>query len=308
MMFPSASPFAPPAVRVAESVNAPQLRYSIQEMELDLIADLLKARTGLRFDGARRRYLTSRLSEVAAALGYTSVAEFLDVLRSEDSSSDKFQRLVDAVVTEESSFFRYPQHFEALRHFILPAIASNRAFGSGDRTLRILSAGCSRGQEPYSIAMTCHDEDETLQGLDVSIYALDISAANLAYAREAVYTDLDLRDLSPVLADRYFEPCPGPNGRGTRHRVRNGIKRLVRFQQHNLKEELTGPLFDIIFCRNVTIYFDAEDTRAVAANLYSRLVPGGYLFLGHAESYYGILPGLTIVQFGEALVNRKPVR
>jgi len=285
----------------------PPLKYDVSDKVVDLIADVLKERTGLRFVGARRRFLQTRLAEVADQTGVSSLGELVDIFRTAEPASEMWQRVVDSVVTEESSFFRYPQQYDALRSFILPAIASNRVFHPGDRTIRILSAGCSRGQEPYSIAISALEEAETLAGIEVVIYAFDISLSNIERARDAIYSESDLRDLSPERLRRFFEPVTG-NGRIQRWRVRDEVRRLVRFQQHNLKEELTGPIFDFIFCRNVTIYFDAADTQRVARNLYDRLVPGGYLFLGHAESYYGILPGLCTVQFGDALVNRKPVR
>jgi chemotaxis protein methyltransferase CheR len=284
------------------------LQQEISESDLNEIARLLHERTGLRFMGARRRFLNSRVNEVIEMLDCGNIGALLDLIKNA-GRDDVFQRVVDQVITDETSFFRYPEHFDALRHFILPAIASNRDFSeSGDRTIRILSAGCSRGHEPYSIAMSCLEEKETLSRCRVIIYALDLSKPLLEIARDGIYDASEVRHLPTELSSKYFTPAENFNGRGQKIEVIPELKEMIRFQQCNLKDELAGPIFDVVFCRNVTIYFDETDTRKVAENLYSKLLPGGYLFLGHAESYYGILSGLCTVQFGEALVNRKPVK
>jgi chemotaxis protein methyltransferase CheR len=129
----------------------------------------------------------------------------------------------------------------------------------------------------------------------------------LDVARRGIYPAAHLRDVDAATLGRFFEPIE--NGKRHQHyQVADEVRNMVRFQCHNLLDDLPGPIFDIIFCRNVTIYFDFETTRRVARNLYDRLRPGGYLFLGHAESYYNVLPEMTIVQFGDVLVNRKPIR
>jgi len=275
---------------------------------LDLFAQLIDERTGLRFHNARRRFLATRLAEAASEVGAGSLQELYEMVRTATRNGGReglFQLVVDRIVTDESSFFRYPGQFEALRNFIFPAIASHREF-TRDNSVRILSAGCSRGQEPYSLAISACEEVETLRGLDVTVYALDLSQNVLDIARQGIYEESQVRDVSPRQLDRYFQRLESGR-RAARYQVKPEVRNMVRFQQHNLLSDLPGPIFDIVFCRNVTIYFNEETTRRVARNLYDRLRPGGYLYLGHAESYYGILPELTIVQFGDVLVNRKPI-
>lgn len=289
-------------------MTKPQLNTPEAQETLEQFAQLIHQRTGLRFNDTRRRFLQARIEEAAREVGCTSLQELLDLVRngSRAGGVDLFQVLVDRLVTDETSFFRYPGQFEALRNFIFPALRSHRDF-AGDNSLRILSAGCSRGQEPYSIAISVLEEPETLKGFETTIYALDLSTNVLDVARQGVYSAHQLRDVSPRLLGRYFEQVDN-GGRTPAYRVRDDVRRMVRFQIHNLLADLPGPIFDVIFCRNVTIYFDFETTRRVARNLYDRLRPGGYLFLGHAESYYNVLPEMTIVQFGDVLVNRKPIR
>jgi chemotaxis protein methyltransferase CheR len=278
---------------------------------LDQFAQLIHERAGLRFsDRTRRRSLLARVGDTANEVGCSSIQELYARVVAERSAgapcgTGLFQKVLDRIVTDETSFFRYAGHFEALRSYIFPAIASNREF-SGDNSLRILSAGCSRGQEPYSVAISVLEEAETLRGLDTRIYALDLSQNVLDIARKGVYDMAQVRDVEPRLLEKHFDRIEGLGNRPPSWRVKPQARSLVRFQRHNLLKELPGPIFDVIFCRNVTIYFDDEVTRRVARNLYDRLRPGGYLFLGHAESLYNILPELCPLRYGETLVNRKP--
>jgi chemotaxis protein methyltransferase CheR len=288
------------------------LKIAVDERDsatLDQFAQLIHDRVGLRFnDETRRRSLLARVRDAAREAGCSSVAELYARVLAEQGptlNGGLFQKVLDRIVTDETSFFRYADQFHALRNYILPAIASNREF-SGDNSLRILAAGCSRGQEPYSIAISALEEAETLRGLETRIYALDLSQNALDIARAGIYDAAQVRDVEPRILEKYFTEINRPKGRPPQYKVKPEVQRMVRFQRHNLLKELPGPIFDVIFCRNVTIYFNDEVTRRVARNLYDRLRPGGYLFLGHAESLYNILPELCPLKYGETLVNRKP--
>jgi chemotaxis protein methyltransferase CheR len=195
-------------------------------------------------------------------------------------------RLVDALTTNKTGFFREPRHFELLRQ-LLPGLRRS------DRRLALWSAGCSSGEEPYSLAMTALDV--LGPGADVRILATDISARMLAHARQAIYPQEALEPVPPVLRQRSFT-CRHPAPPRT-YAVREEVRGLVRFARLNLVG--TWPMrrsFDLVWCRNVMIYFDKATQQTLVQRFWERLVPGGYLFTGHSESLAGLDHGFRYVQ------------
>jgi chemotaxis protein methyltransferase CheR len=184
--------------------------------------------------------------------------------------------MVDALTTNKTNFFREAQHFDYLRQRLIPQV---RAV---PRPLRFWSAGCSSGEEPYTLAIVLREELPDVDHRDIRILATDISTRILAVARQAVYEQETLRDLPNTVLQRYFtlvrqEPAPA-------YQVKESVRSMVRLARLNLMEQwpMTGP-FEVIFCRNVMIYFDKKTQERLVQRFWDLLAPGGHLFIGHSE-------------------------
>jgi len=262
------------------------------------VSGLLAQTTGITFGGQREQLLSTRIQECFEASGISTIEEYERRLTLQAPEGHLWRSFIESIVTDESSWFRYPDQFEILRDFVLPALASNKTF-SGDSELRILSAGCSRGQEPYSIVLAAQEVAELGSKCHLSVLALDISDAAISYAREAHYSEPEMRGAGHDVRASAFIPT------STGWRLREEFRRKVEFRRHNLLFPVPGDQFDIIFCRNVVIYFEPATTSRVMTSLMRALRPGGYLFIGHAESCQGIAEELRMMQVGKALVYRR---
>ncbi len=232
--------------------------------------------------GENKQYLvSSRLNRVVADFKLESVGELVAQLR-RDSRSELRNRVVEAMTTNETSWFRDNHPFAALKDVILPELGKSRR-----NPVRIWSAACSSGQEPYSIAMTLHEFQMGQPGAlnaDVQIVATDISPAVLQAAKAGRYDELSMaRGLSPERRKRYFQQ------HGQQWEVSPVIRSRVQFRDLNLLQSyaLLGR-FDVIFCRNVLIYFSSESKRDILTRMARALNPGGYLLLGGSESLAGV--------------------
>ncbi|CAN5481212.1 N/A [soil metagenome] len=265
---------------------------------LDMIARLIHERAGLLYEDARRPLLASRVRELMVATGIPSMADLACRLMKIEEETALWDNLISRIITRESSWFRQGEHFTVLHDFVLPAVYSSKAFEQ-DAVVRILSAGCSQGQEAYSLAIMVEEFKEHSEGVRAVIEGCDIDAETVNFAREGVYSEPELRGLTPAHRAAHFERV------GSRWRVAPHIRNAVRFFRHNLLEPLQTQPYDIIFCRNVTIYFDRETTKRVVRNLAEVLNPGGHLFSGHAEIWREPNPALKPIQFGETVIHRR---
>jgi chemotaxis protein methyltransferase CheR len=259
----------------------------LTDAEFNHIGELVHRIAGIYLGPGKKSLVRSRIVKRLRALSIATIAQYLEVLKA-DLSGAELAAMVDVLTTNKTSFFREVEHFRLLQATILPALAPSR------EPIRIWSAGCSTGEEPYTIAMVAR---ETL-GADASrvrILATDISTRVLERARKAEY-DADLvADVAPALRARHFEN--GGDTSGPTVRLIHGTRDLVRFARLNLMGEwpMRGS-FDVIFCRNVMIYFDKPTQERLVARYASLLVPGGYLLVGHSESLTGLRHPLAYVQ------------
>ena len=212
--------------------------------------------------------------------------------------SPSTQALVDEVSIHETSFFRNPPQFDLLRDLVLPERVSGRLRAS-DRVLRLWSAGCSTGQEPYSLAMTLGETMVLSTTWDVRLLATDISAQALKQAARGSYTPQQMDGLSPDRLRRFFEHRSG------QHTVRDWVRRGVEFVQGNLLDEPSSRDMDVVFCRNVMIYFDRESQKRLIARLTRALAPGGYLFLGHTETLAGLSDAFRMVSHERGIAYQR---
>jgi chemotaxis protein methyltransferase CheR len=229
--------------------------------------------------------VTHRVSPRIRALGFTTFVEYLDFASSPENESEMVH-LLDVLTTNETQFFREPQHFEFLETRLLPSWRSAADAGSRPRAIRAWSAACSTGQEPYSLAMQLLSQCPPEQGWRLDIVATDLSTRALAAAREAVWP-IDRAGQIPESYRQEFM-LRGVGDQVGRMRATRALRDSVQFARLNLNDEtydLAGP-FDLIFCRNVLIYFSPEGRARVVERLTRYLAPGGLLFVGHAESLH----------------------
>lgn len=251
---------------------------------------LLSRIAGLVFEDSRRSSLAYSLAERVRATGAVTNGAYLDLV--ELAGSPERQALIDEVTIQETHFFRNPPQVRALRQYVLPELI--RHASTRGRRLRIWSAGCSTGDEPYTLAMMLLELMPSTAGWDIQIIATDISAGALSLARSATYGSRALQLASPTQLARFFTPA----SEGL-HTVRPQVRELVTFRHHNLVQEAPpeGGL-DLILCRNVTIYFNRETTRALVRRLHSSLRDEGYLFLGHSETLWQLNEDFRLVALG----------
>jgi chemotaxis protein methyltransferase CheR len=246
----------------------------VSEHELTEIRGLIEARSGILFDDSRERFFLTRVREHVEA---RKLAHGTDLLRLIKNSNSEYDSLLQRLLTQETSFFRYPAAFEALEKKVLPELHMKK-FWESPRSLRIWSAGCATGEEAFSVAMTLADALEFADAWNIHILATDISRQALEHAEQGVYGAREVESVSPRQRELYFSCSNGEFA------VKPRIRNLVTFAPMNLAQVVYMGKFDCIFCMNVLIYFSPERQAQLMQRFYEYLEPGGYLFLGHAET------------------------
>lgn len=265
------------------------------------VRDYLAAEAGLAFDESRRAALTAVVAERLAVIGAADVKDYLAALRGDGGPAER-QRLLDLVTVQETHFFRNPPQMQALRRRVLPELLRRSA--GRERPLTIWSAGCSTGEEPYTLAMMLLDLSPVLVSPDrVRVLGTDVSAEALRAAARATYTGRTLDVMPPAVAGRWLEPRPGAS-----YGVADQVRRLVELRLHNLVTDpppVAPGEADLIVCRNVTIYFDRATTARLIGVFHDALAEGGYLLLGHSETLWQVSDAFSLVPVGDAFVYRR---
>ena len=278
----------------------PKIRPDLGDEEFALFGDFIERNSGLHFGEERRDALRIAIVSRMSALELTDYREYYERLARGPDREAEFRRLLDILTVNETWFFRDRAQFEALRSHVLPEIVRHKR---DTHTIRIWSAGCSTGEEPYSIAMVVRDVLPDLGRWKVEILGTDVSERALRDARRGVYRPRSLKELEERYRRQYFEE------RGGLFHVSEEIKGMVRFEYFNLIFE-PYPLskmkgWDIIFCRNVTIYFKLGSTKRVIHNFYLSLDDLGYLFVGYSENLRFLTDEFRPVWLGDAWAYRK---
>ncbi|HEV8690504.1 MAG TPA: CheR family methyltransferase, partial [Ideonella sp.] len=265
---------------------------------------LVAERLGLQFDETRLPLL-AELQRRHGGSQAQAQAAWLERLAHCATDSGPWLELAQDLTVTETSFLRYPEQFDAFAEQALPARLAALAPG---QSLRILSAGCASGDEPYSLAMVVHERCPQALGR-MSLRAVDVNAAALARARAGRYTAWSLRQLPAPLRERWFRPIAGAGGDFLLDRA---LREAVRFEWHNLADEdrqlWQDGAWDIVFCRNMMMYFTPERMHALVQRIERSLAPGGYLFLGHAETLRGLPSALRLCHsHGCFYYQREPV-
>ena len=252
------------------------------------------------FNETKRYYVDRRVDDRMAATGATSFASYFARLRGDVNG--EIEQFINAFTVNETYFYREEHQLQCLTNDLLAERTRARA---PNQTIRIWSAPCSTGEEPYSIAIWLLENWPLVDTFDIEIVGSDIDTRVLDAAREGLYGERALMRLSPDLVAKYFEPA-GPG----RWRLIEDLRASVRFTPVNLVEVgETAPhgRFDVIFCRNVLIYFDDVARRTAAENLFDNLMPGGFICLGHTESMSRISPLFEVCRYADAIVYRRPL-
>ncbi|MBN8531131.1 MAG: protein-glutamate O-methyltransferase CheR [Alphaproteobacteria bacterium] len=259
----------------------------MRDDDFDLIADILKKRSGLTLTREKVYLLETRLLPVARQFGFDTLELLIQAIRKQPNEA-MLVEITEAMTTNESSFFRDIKPFEQFRRTVLPRLIED---AKDKRSVRIWSSACSTGQEPYSLAMSLMEEAGKMIGWDYEIIATDISRKVLEKAEKGEYTQFEVQRGLPIqMLVKYFTQS------GESWRLNSSVRARVRFQYLNLLEDFNNlGRFDIIFCRNVLIYFDAPTKTKVLERLTRSLQPKGFLFLGSAETILGLTDKLKPV-------------
>ncbi len=255
----------------------------LRDTEFEKISQLVYSHCGIHLHDGKKELVKARLSKRIREGDFRSFAEYYEYVRTGEGT-EEFITMIDSLSTNLTSFFREDGHFRALARFV-PAMLREEARRVKPR-LRFWSAGCSSGEEPYTMAITAL---EAAQGMsaELRILATDISTRVLKKAEQGIYPVDRVKAIPADLLRKYFQA--GQDNWAGHYRVKKDVQRLVTFQRFNLMDPIAaGDPFDVIFCRNVMIYFDKKTQEGLINRFHSRLATGGYLFIGHSESLTGL--------------------
>ena len=264
-----------------------QFNLTFSDKDYQDIAKFVHETAGINLLEGKKELVRTRLGKRMRLLQMTDFRTyFKHIMR--DQTGEEIVFLLDALATNLTSFFREDQHFTFMGQTLLPDLEKRRR-AQGSRRLRIWSAACSSGEEPYTIAMVVLEKNPYFGlGGDCKILATDISTKVLGMAKQGLYGPERLKTVPPMLVSKYFHKTEGERG-DPMYQVTSQLRELIAFRRLNLMDPLPfkNPL-DLIFCRNVMIYFDKETISRLVNSYHQVLTPGGYLFIGHSESLSGL--------------------
>ncbi len=277
--------------------SGPRLRVD----EFRLLRELVNEHSGMFFEDSSQFVFERRLRDRLRALGLADFTAYYHYLRYGPSASGELEDAIEALVTNETYFFREEYQLRAFSRDVLPEL-QKRALSQGRKRLVVWCAGCSTGEEAYTIAILLLSSG-LFEGWDLRVFGNDISKRVLGFARRGVYPAHSFRAMPPQYAEYFVHE---PEGR----RVHPRVRALCQFGHLNLldrdRASIVGRV-DAIFCRNVLIYFDGDSRKRVIETFYERLQPGGYLMLGHSESLLSVSTAFELAHLSSDMVYRKPV-
>lgn len=265
----------------------------LSETDFELYRKLIYDESGIHFSATNRSILESRLRERLREKKLQTPAEYYAILIRD---REELKLLLDSVTTNLTRFFRNQAHFDAIEHFVVPELLKLRA---SERKLRFWSAGCSTGEEPYTIAMLL--KHILPVGWNYEVTASDISLKSLMVGKEGFYPETRVQGIPDEYLAKYFEKRP--NG----YQIKDEIKKTIRFDYHNLKNDSGQRGLDVVFCRNVLIYFDEAAQKATIERFWDAMAPKSFLFIGHSESLFGMNTKFEFVKTDWACFYKKSV-
>ena len=273
-------------------------QIDLTEKEFSIIQNLIHKRFGIYFKDEKRIFVKMKIYPRINSLGYKSFSEYIQFLQYYPEGEKEASRMISLLTNTETYFFREVSQLNAFSDIILPEFREEK-MARNEKRIRILSAGCSTGEEAYTLAMLTFDSGRFFWGWDVEIIGMDINENALKVARDGVYYERSFRMTDPGYKKRFFTANPG------NFLVKDSIRKMTSFVSGNIISPMNIKDFDVIFCRNVLIYFSDEKTKSAIKNLHMSLRSGGYLMLGHSESLTGIFDGFETIRFPGAVIYKK---
>ena len=270
---------------------------AVTASELDEFRTLIEERSAIFFDASRERFFAPRVNQYLRESVEQDAAGLLRRIR---SSNVEYDRFLESLLTQETSFFRYPAIFQALERVVLPEVQARKLWRN-PRSLRIWSAGCSTGEEPYSIAITVADTLPFPDAWQIEILATDISREALQFAERGVYAGRSVANVSPEQLQAHFKKL------GDTWQVKPRLRRMISFAPMNLARSVYVGRMDCIFCMNVLMYFSEERRNELLRRFYDALEPGGLFFLGHSESMKNAPVKFETAVYGDCQYYVKPL-
>lgn len=255
---------------------------TLSKRDFGILRDFIQSNFGIKMPDIKRGMVESRLRKRLISLGMESYSDYCEYLFSERGMASEVSEFVDAITTNKTDFFREPQHFEFLFEKALPDLMIARK-GNAKKHVMVWSCACSRGDEPYTLSMVLSEFGRITRGFDFSILATDISRRVLIKAVEAIYDEQTIEPVPIEYRKRYLLKSRDKTKQLVR--IKPELRRKIVFRRLNLMDDDFKLLqkVDVLFCRNVVIYFDKSTTRSLMERLCERIHPGGYLFMGHSE-------------------------
>jgi chemotaxis protein methyltransferase CheR len=259
----------------------------MSEGDFNRLSQFIYKVCGIKLTSVKKVMVESRLSKRLRELDMKKFSEYCDYLFSDRGMEEELVHMIDIVTTNKTDFFREPGHFDYLINKAIPELIRQHDAGIR-RKLRVWSAGCSTGEEPYTLAMVLKEYAENCRGFDFEIMATDISTRVLQTASLAIYEEEKVMPVPPQMKRKYL--LRGKGGRQGRVRITPELRETIRFRRLNFMDEDFGikERMDVIFCRNVIIYFDRTTQERLLRRFCDHLVPGGYVFMGHSETLNGM--------------------
>jgi chemotaxis protein methyltransferase CheR len=276
---------------------------AISRVDFGRLRSLIYAQSGINLNLDKKTMLELRIKRRLKSLNLTSFSEYCEYLFGNQGQKEEMVHFLDVVTTNKTDFFREPDHFEFLTKTALPELIARIG---RDRQVRVWSAGCSTGEEPYTLAMVMNEFGLANPGFQFKVLATDLSTTVLKKATMGIYSDETVGPIAPDLRRKYFMRSRDRNSNLVR--VVPELRQLVEFRRLNFKDADYGMTekADMIFCRNVIIYFDRATQEEILQKLTQHLSPGGYCFVGHSETLHGM--DLPLLPVGPALYRRANAR
>jgi chemotaxis protein methyltransferase CheR len=282
----------------------PATGFSVTDGEYQRFCEYFYKKTGIHFTESKRYFVDKRIENSIRSSPHETFASWFAAMRVSEGT-ESFQELVNQFTVNETYFLREDYQFDGLIRSVLPRVITQRGgLNQLIGPIKVLSLPCSTGEEPYSIALRMLEEWPDMDAVDVEIHGADIDSSVLEKARHGSYGERSLQRVPKGWLGKHFDRV-----NAGRYQVDQGIRSAITFHQMNICDTNAMRVlrdFDVIFCRNVLIYFDELSSRRAAENLYGAMRPGGYLFLGHSESMSRISPIFNPVRLAEGIVYQRP--
>ncbi|WP_022932039.1 CheR family methyltransferase [Treponema bryantii] len=256
----------------------------LTDADYELFRKVIYDESGITFSATNRSILDSRIKEMLRKKNLTTPQEYYELI---SKDPEEMKIMLDAVTTNLTRFFRNQPHFDSFINYVIPHVIEHKKAG-GDRTIKIWSAGCSTGEEPYTIAMIM--KEICPPDFNFHITASDISLKSLMTAQQGFYPEARVDGVPENYLNKYFTKVDGG------YQIKDDIKKTIHFDYHNLKNDSGARNLDVVFCRNVLIYFDEPAQLAVINHFYDSMGPQSYLYIGHSESLFGMKTNFEFIK------------